>query len=384
MTRAIVAGALANKPLNGGNAWTRLQWIFGLRRLGVDVHLVEQLAPDACVDEVGALTCFEESLNLAYFRQVAEQWGLVGSMTLLLNGSDAHWGLSSRDVVSLAEDTNVLVNIGGHLTLESVRDRVVWAIYIDDDPGYTQYWYVNGQLGQRLDGYDAYYTIGANIGLPDCLIPGGGLPWRPLSPFVVLEEWPVADYADPQRFTTVASWRGAYGTVAYEGVTYGLKAHEFRKFVELPRRIRQRCEIALDIHPAETRDRELLDRHGWQVVDPRQTVSHPATYRHYLARSGAEFSAAQGIYVATESAWFSDRTACYLACGKPALVQDTGFGRHYPIGDGLLSFQTLDEAVVGAKRIAEDYPHHSRAARALAEAYFDSDVVLGRLLEEVE
>src|SRR5687767_2963919 len=156
MTRAIVAGALANKPLNGGNAWTRLQWVLGLRRLGIDVHLVEQLDLDVCVDEAGAPTSFEESLNLAYFQQVAEQWGLAGSMTLLLNGSDAHWGLGTREVVDLATDTDLLVNIGGHLTLESVRDRVAYAVYIDDDPGYTQFWEVNGQLGQRLDGYDAY------------------------------------------------------------------------------------------------------------------------------------------------------------------------------------------------------------------------------------
>jgi hypothetical protein len=384
MTRAIVAGALANKPLNGGNAWTRLQWVIGLRKLGVDVHLVEQLELDACMDEAGAPTSFEESLNLTYFQQVAEQWGLVGAMTLLLNDSDAHWGMSSHEVINLAADTDVLINIGGHLTLDSVRDQVRCAVYIDDDPGYTQFWHVTGQLGPRLNGYDAYYTVGANIGLPICPIPGGNLPWRPLRPFVALDQWPAAEYADPQRFTTVASWRGAYGTVTYEGTTYGRKVHEFRKFVELTQHVPQEFEIALDIHPAESRDRELLDQHGWRIVNPRQTVSHPAAYRRYLASSGAEFSAAQGIYVDTESGWFSDRTACYLACGKPALVQETGFSRHYPVGDGLLSFRTLEEAILGVERIAHDYQHHARAARALAEVYFDSDIVLGRLLEQVE
>jgi hypothetical protein len=200
---------------------------------------------------------------------------------------------------------------------------------------------------------------------------------------VVLENWPPSREGEPDRFTTVASWRGPYGRVEYGGKTFGLKLHEFRKFIELPGRARPGFEIALDIHPAEERDLELLHRHGWRLVDPKVVAPDPEAFRRYVGTSGAEFSVAQGIYVETESGWFSDRTIRYLASGKPALVQDTGFGRNIPTGEGLVAFRTLDEAIRGAARIANDYEGHCRAARALAEEYFDSNTVLGQLIEEV-
>jgi hypothetical protein len=256
-------------------------------------------------------------------------------------------------------------------------------VYFDDDPGYTQFWQAAGVAGPRLEGHDEYFTVGANIGTPGCAIPTGGLPWRRTPPPVVLQEWPVAGGGGRGRFTTVASWRGPYGPVAYGGRTYGLKVHEFRKFIGLPGRVRGTFEIALDIHPAERNDLDLLRRHGWRLEDPKKAAPDPWAYRSYVQASAAEFSAAQGVYVQTGSGWFSDRTACYLASGKPALVQDTGFSRNYPVGEGLVAFHTLEEAVAGAERITADYENHSRAARALAERHFDSDKVLGRLVEEV-
>ena len=162
-----------------------------------------------------------------------------------------------------------------------------------------------------------------------------------------------------------------------------MKVHEFRKFVDLPRQVQQTFEIALNIHPADTKDLNLLLQHGWEIVDPRTVVPDPIAFRCYVQTSGAEFSVAQGVYVETKSGWFSDRTVRYLASGKPVLVQDTGFSRNYPVGDGLVAFRTLGEAVVGAERIADDYDRHCRAARSLAEAHFDSDRVLGGFAEQV-
>ncbi len=159
--------------------------------------------------------------------------------------------------------------------------------------------------------------------------------------------------------------------------------HEFRKFIELPARAPGRFELALAIHPADARDLGLLHQHGWQLVDPQQVAADPLRFRQYIQGSHAEFSVAQGIYVDTASGWFSDRTVRYLASGKPVLVQDTGFSRHLPVGEGLLSFRTLDEAVAGAECIARDYERHCHAARAVAEAYFDSDLVLSRLSEAI-
>ncbi len=141
-------------------------------------------------------------------------------------------------------------------------------------------------------------------------------------------------------------------------------------------------EIALDIDPADERDLTALREHGWHVVDPKVVASGPIAFREYVQASGAEFSVAQGIYVTTQSGWFSDRTVRYLASGRPVLVQDTGFSHNYPVAEGLLAFRSMEEARDGAHRIAHDYSLHSQAARAIAETYFDSNRVLGRLLEE--
>jgi hypothetical protein len=257
-------------------------------------------------------------------------------------------------------------------------------IFIDLDPGYTQFWHAAGNAGSRLEGHDCYYTVGENIGTPACSIPVGAIPWRPVRQPVVLEHWPVSEGGAPDRFTTIASWRGPYGPVQQGATTLGAKVQEFRKFLAMPQRVRATFEIALDIHPADDKDLSSLSRHGWKVVDPKLAVPDPMAFRRYVQGSGAEFSVAQGMYVQTESGWFSDRTVRYLASGRPALVQDTGFSRTYPVGDGLIAFRTLEEAVAGAERIGRDHVSHCRAARELAEGYFDSDKVLGRLIAEVK
>jgi hypothetical protein len=181
----------------------------------------------------------------------------------------------------------------------------------------------------------------------------------------------------------VASWRGAYGPIEHAGKWYGQKAHEFRRFIELPRLTSESFEIALDIYEADSADRDRLRENEWRLVDPHVAAGTPDSFRAYVQDSRAEFSVAQGIHVHMSSGWFSDRTTRYLASGKPALVQETGFAQGLPLGEGLLSFRMLGEATDGVARIIDDYEAHCEAARALAEKYFDSDLVLGRLLDEV-
>jgi hypothetical protein len=384
MPIAIVSGALANKLNNGGAAWTRLSWALGFTGLGFEVVFVEQIRPEVCVDNRGERAAFQDSANLAYFRRLTDEFELSGRAVLICEGGESSYGLKVAELADLAESADLLVNVTGHLTLPAVKGRVRRKVYIDLDPGYTQFWQSSGEPGPRLEGHDFYYTVGANIGRPGCPIPTCGLAWRPIRQPIVLAHWPPCLTGDRNRFTTVASWRGPYGPVTFAGQSYGAKAHEFRKFLELPGRIPQALEIALEIHPADGRDRDALERHGWKIVDPKAVASDPNGFRRYVQGSGAEFSTAQSIYVATSSGWFSDRTVRYLASGKPALVQDTGFGRTLPVGDGLMAFRTLDEAVAGARSIADDYERHSHAARMLAEKFFDSSRVLGQLLEEVD
>jgi hypothetical protein len=202
---------------------------------------------------------------------------------------------------------------------------------------------------------------------------------------VVLDDWPTNDPCTaPPAFSTVATWRGPFGPIELDGRRFGLKVHEFRKFIALPERVPARFEAALAIHPSEEVDLALLAAHRWHLVDPRTVAGTPGAFRAYIAGSTAEFSVAQGMYVDTASGWFSDRTTRYLACGRPALVQDTGFSRHLPVGEGLVTFRTLDEAVAGARDILENYDFHAKAARAVAESCFDGDLVLTRFLDDCD
>ena len=377
----IVSGALANKYLNGGEAWVRLSWVLGLRKLGCTVHFIEQIAPEQCIDADGVVAPFESCVNRAYFDAVIQEFGIENATLVYGDGGETN-GLALGELESVAESADLLVNISGHLRLPTLRSRLSRAAYVDLDPGFTQLWHAAGDSGAGLDGHDHYFTVGESIGTPACRVPTGDIRWRPVRPPVVLDEWPRANGGDPDRFTTIASWRGAYGPISYEGETLGLKVHEFRKVIELPERVDLRLRDRAR-HPSRRRQRpNALRDHGWRIVDPRAAVPDPGTLPRYVQDSGAEFSVAQAIYVKAEVGWFSDRTVRYLASGKPALVQDTGFTRNYPVTEGLVAFNTLEEAADGARRISASYEAHSEGARQLAERYFDSDKVLGRFLEQ--
>jgi hypothetical protein len=388
----LVSGALANKYANGGEAWVRLSWVRGLQRLGFDVYFVEQIAPEACVDSTGCRTDFESCGNRDYFRTVMSKFELTGRAALICDDAAVEGdgrrmdGMAWDRMVDVARAAELLVNVSGHLTLEPLTRALRRKAYIDIDPGFTQFWHAEPTVAFSVAPHDHYFTIGENIGTAGCPIPLGGLHWRPTRQPVVLDDWPLNGKAEgPSRFTTVASWRGAFGPVEFAGKTYRVKAHEFRKVLDLPRRVPDATfEIALDIHPGDARDSAALVEHGWRLTDPRAASDSPEAFRQYVQGSAAEFSVAQGIYVDTSSGWFSDRTVRYLASGKPALVQETGFSRNIAgTGVGLVPFSTPEEAADGAKRILRDYAAHAEVARATALRYFDSDRVLGQFVDEV-
>jgi hypothetical protein len=372
VTRVIVAGALASKPGNGGEAWVRLTWALGLRRLGCEVLLAEQIADDA------------HPAAVEWFTGVTGRFGLDGAACLVHGGGPATSGLPFDALVAFAERAELLVNLSGHLTLAPVLARVGARLYVDLDPGYTQLWAAAGDPGARLAGHDAFATVGANLGDPACPLPTNGLPWLVLRPPVLLDAWPASRPPADGAFTTVGAWRNPLGTIAHDGRTYGSKAHAFRRLLELPGRVPEaRFELALDLHPADAADRRALREHGWALTDPRAVAGTPEAFRAYVRRSLAECSVAQPVYAETASGWFSDRTAHYLASGRPALVQDTGLGASLPLGEGLLTFRTPAQAAAGARAILAEPERHARAARTLAERAFASDIVLGGLLAEL-
>lgn len=380
MTTVIVSGAVANKHRHGGSIWVRMSWAEALRDAGFDVVFVEQIEAAACVDAAGAPAAFEDSANLAVFRDTMKRFGFAGSSALICPDGPQMHGMDAEALLAHADEAALLVNIGGHLRwaplLERLRGR---RAFVDLDPGFTQIWHAEGR-DVGVDGHDVHFTVGTNVGRRGCPLPTGGLRWHPIRQPVGLHRWPWAAGEPPPRFTTVASWRGAYGPAAWAGRTYGVKAHQFRRFADLPQELDARFEVALEIHPGDAADERRLRDGGWAVVDPA-TVASTDGFQAYVQGSTAEFSPAQGIYVDAASGWFSDRTVRYLASGRPALVQDTGLDDGLPVGEGLLTFRTRPEAAAGARAIAADYDRHRVAARRIAEEHFAAPRAVAPLLE---
>jgi hypothetical protein len=380
----VIAGALAQRPARGGHAWVFLQYLLGFRRLGWDVHFVDRLEPDMCVDDAGAPTSFRASANLRYIAEVMERLGLGDCWTLIYDSGGDVAGRPRKAVADMARRSAFLLNVMGYLTDEEILGASPLRVFLDIDPGFGQIWEGLG-LARLFSGHDRHVTVGGRVGSGDCSIPTGGIDWVTIAPPVELSEWPDAvDTRDRiDRFTSVVSWRGPFGPLTYEGRTYGLRVHEFRRFLALPQRAPGTFELALDIDEGDERDRRALVDHGWRLADPRAVAGDPWSYRNYVQGSSAELLIAKNLYVDTRSGWLSDRSACYLASGRPVLVQDTGLDDVVPTGEGLVPFTTLEEAVAGAEEIVRDYPRHSRAARALAEGQFAADVVLRGLLSEL-
>jgi hypothetical protein len=347
--------------------------------------VVDQLDRARCVFPAGAEQRYENCLNRPYFEDVIREFGLADSAVLVGDEGESLYGPSYAELLELAGSAELLVNVAGNVRLDALKRRSPLTVYVDVDPGLTQLWLAAAETAPRIEGHDLYFTIGENVGTPACPLPTGGLTWRHTRQPVLLDQWPVAADGRPDHFTTVARWRGTgpHGSLDSQGISLTQKADEFEKVIELPRRTPATFELALSIDAGDTEGLSLLERNAWRVVDPLSVAGDPGAFRTYVQGSGAEFSVAKGAYAETRSGWFSDRTTRYLASGKPALVQDTGFGTNIPVGDGLLAFRDLDEAVAGVQRIVAEYEHHRAAARTLAEEFFDSEKVLMRFLDDV-
>jgi hypothetical protein len=358
VTTIAVAGALAAKPGNGGEAWVRLSYLLGLRQLGFDVTFVEQLDhPDTA--------------GVDWFRSVLQRFSVDGSLV------DAEGNLLAGEPV---RETDALLNVSGNLRLPPLLALSRRRAYIDLDPCFTQVWHASGAVS--VGGHHVHFTVGENIGTRGCDVPTNGIRWQPTRPPVVLDEWPAAVAPSFDRFTTVSTWRPGHGGVALGSRTLGLRVHSFRRLLDLPRAAELPFEAALSIDRAEEADIGRLQEGGWRLVSPRRVASTPQRFRSYVQGSGAEFSVAQEAYAESGCGWLSDRTARYLASGRPALVEDTG-QRSVPTGRGLLVFRTAVQARHQAQALVRDYDEHCAAARELAAEHFDARIVLRRLLEDV-
>ena len=374
----LVSGMIAADPGQGGATWAVIQYVLGLRELGHDVFLVEPIAP-GCIQPVGAPLA--ASVNARYFQSVVSRFGLQASAALLRQDTHETVGVPYSALRQAAADGELLINISGMLREPELRDRVPRRVYLDLDPAFNQLWHTEG-IDVGFDGHTHYVTVGNCIGRASCNIPTCGRRWITTLQPIVLSEWTASRGAAAAPWTTIGNWRG-YGSIHYEGRRYGQKAHSLRRFLAMPRRTNERLLLALAIHPAEAGDLAALQENGWGLVDPAAVSATPDDYRAFIHASKGEFGIAKSGYVLSHSGWFSDRSVCYLASGRPVLAQDTGFSEVIPTGRGLVSFSTEDEALDGIEVISRNYISHAKAARELAETSFDSARVLNRLLNEV-
>jgi hypothetical protein len=374
----LLSGMIAADPHQGGATWAVLQYLLGLRRLGHDVCFVEPVPPASLRPPGAAL---ERSLNAAYFRAVAAEFGHGGAAALLLAGTRSTVGLPYETLRRFAARADLLLNVSGMLQDPDLTGPVPVRVYLDLDPGFVQLWHAQG-IDMRFAGHTHFVTVGHALGTAGCAVPTSGLSWIPTWQPVVLEHWPLAGAIVHDALTTVGNWR-AYGSVEHGGVFYGQKAHSLRPLITLPTRTAEKFLLALAIDPGEVKDLAALAANGWGLVDPATVASAPGQYRRFIQGSRAEFGIAKSGYVAARCGWFSDRSACYLASGRPVLAQETGFSRLLPCGEGLFPFTTEDDVLAAVAALDADYARHARAARALAVEFFDSDKVLARILHQL-
>jgi hypothetical protein len=371
MKKVIVTSAWGAGYLEGGGMqWLNLHYVAGLQALGYEVFWLDVLGPP----KKGASRSLDAMVE--GFRVQCEQFGLGDHWAILYDNRKA-FGMTEGLLQSLCGDTVLLINLCGALKDEELLRRIQRRAYVDLDPGFTHVWAQEWDMD--LSKHNLFFTVGLNVGQPDFGIPLRGIEWQTFLPPVALEYWPAQADSDAANFTTVGQWRGQYAV--WKDEIYGPKCDEFLKFVELPRKTAQPIELALLIHETETDDRAALRQNNWRLVNPHEAAGGRDGFRSYILQSRAEFSVAKQGYVKTQSGWFSDRTACYLASGRPAVVQDTGFGRYLPTNEGLLTFTTLEEAVRGIESINADYTAHSTAARKLAKEKLAAPKVLQSILD---
>lgn len=375
-----VVASIAQRPGYGGHAWAFLQYVLGFRRLGYEPILIDRLSDEMATDAMGRPSPAARSAAIAWFEEVVAFAGLEGSCSLLLDG-ERTIGLPRRELIRSIEAAPCTIDVMGFLADPELLAASRMLVFLDVDPGFPQMWHELGQA-DLFTGHHRHVTVGANVGQADCQIPTCGLDWIGIRPPVDLVRWP-ATPGSAGAFCSVGAWRGPYDPIEYGGRALGLRVHEFRSFVGLPGRVDGSFVLALDIDPADSSDSDLLTDKGWRLEDPMALAGSPADYRDFIVSAGAEIAIAKNIYVATNSGWFSDRSACFLASGRPVLCQDTGLRGSLPVDEGLVAFASLEEAEDGARRILGDWERHSRVAREIAEAYFDSRKVLGELLAKL-
>jgi hypothetical protein len=375
--RIAILGYIIRGPY-GGLCWDPLQFVLGLKRLGHEVLFLEDsddypgYANTQSIETAKAKGfAFIDDLFTRY--DLKEQWSYFDGPT------NSWYGLPKEKVLAFCAGADILLNISGVNPLRDWLTNIPCRIFLDTDPLFTQVKLLQQPaLFEYAKAHTCFFTIGENVGQADCKIPTEHFDWKPTKQPVIPDLWEVVPPIADGKWTTIMAWK-SYQNVVFAGEEYGMKDRSFNDYLELPTFVKDKLELGIS---SNTETRELLMKHGWDVVEAIIPTEDPWTYRNYIDRSKGEWSIAKHGFVVSNCGFLSERTMNYMAKGKPAVIQDTGFSKYYPTGEGLLIFTTLQEAVAGIERANKDYAFHCRKAREFVEAFCSYQTVLGKLLDE--
>jgi hypothetical protein len=359
-------------PQGGGHLWVYLNWALGLRSLGYNVIWLEGIVPGVPTHQVRA--------NLDGLRSRLERYDLAQSLALFSWNSSSLSSAVMEGCLNLSEaaEADLLLNLAG-TTPENVVGQFKRSALVDIDPGLFQIWMSKGQI--NVAQHDLYFTIGETVDKPQALFPNCGLNWLYTPPCVALDWWPICPAPAGASFTTVSGWSADEWVEDVDGWYGNDKRSGFFPFLDLPCHTTQRLELALCLSVDEEEDRAMLKKRGWSVRDSWKVTSTPRDYQTYIQDSLGEFSCVKPSCIRLQNAWISDRTLCYLASGKPVVVQHTGPSRFLPDSAGLFRFRDVKEAARCLDKVTADYEQQCKFARALAEEHFDARKVVKRVLE---
>jgi hypothetical protein len=377
----VVLGYIVRGPL-GGLSWHHLQYVLGLKQLGHNVLFLEDSDDfPGCYNP----DTFEVTENPQYGLQFIKD--LFNSFDL-----DGHWGYydahqgnwfgkTQQQVSAFCAKSDIVFNLSAVNPARDWWTSIPCRVFVDTDPGFIQIRHLTDPGAKALALlHNRFFSFAENIGDKSCTIPDDGIQWRATRQPLYLQAWKTALSRPTAKWTTVMQW-DSYKEKEYKGQTFGMKSKSFQSFIDLPKLVlNETFELALG---GTTAPVDQLTRNGWGVISSLIPTKSPWTYQQYIKQSKGEWSVAKHGYVVSNSGWFSERSACYLASGKPVVIQETGFSNKLQTGNGLFAFTTLEESIDALNKVAKDYEYHCKEARKLAEEAFESDVVLNQLLQQL-
>jgi hypothetical protein len=375
---AVFVGFIGKLPL-AGMALANLHCIAGLHDLGYHVHYVERLNSGLqCYDPRTNEMTDDPAAALAFLRNVLPRYGVDHGDCSFIDRDNACHGSGWPGLEAALRETAFVLNMGDPTWFDEL-ERCSRRAFIDTDPMFTQVTILEGTSSKvrAIEQYPIVFTEGLRVGMPGCHVPAAGRRWIPSRPAVATAMWRADAGGKGRPVSTLMNWSSGRD-ITYNGREYGYKNREFERFKTLPGRTDWPCAVAMGGRAPRGQLIEL----GWEVHSALAVTKTIEDYQAFVAESGADFGIAKHAYVESRSGWFSDRSTCYLAAGRPVLHQDTGLRDCLPVGEGLLVFSTMDEAVEGLRELKRDYERHSRAARALAEEYFEASTVLKQMLTD--